>query len=77
LTVPTPGFIRDAQRRAAAASQAKSPRALSPRTVAKLVRVGWDFKERLGRRIWSHAETTKGNWVSEKMAMKLNEERKG
>ena len=76
---PLPGFIRDAQRRAAAAKArpTETPQAASTRTAATLVRAGWDYEDRLGKRIWSHAEVHGGAFYSEDMAVKINDERKG
>ena len=74
-TAPVPGFIRDAQRRAAAA--ARPPKPSPTRTMSALVRDGWDFKERSGKRIWSHEGITGGDWFSEEMAAQLNDESKG
>ena len=71
---PVPGFIRDAQRRAAAAIR---PSNTSPtRTMTALVRAGWDYKERSGKRIWSHEEVNGGHWYSEETAVQVNDERK-
>jgi hypothetical protein len=74
-----PGFIREAQRRAAAASAKTTEIAQAPstRAMTTLVRAGWDFEERLGKRIWSHEGVSGGSYYSEEMATKLNDERKG
>ena len=78
MSTPVPGFIRDAQRRAAAAAKTTEiTQAPSMRTATTLVRAGWDFKERCGKRIWSHEEITRGFWVSEEIAIHRNDERKG
>ena len=47
------------------------------RDAARLDLLGWDYKDRLGKRIWSHEEISGGHWYSEEMAVKLNDERKG
>lgn len=50
---PVPGFIREAQRRAAAATKpTEIAEAPSTRNMTKLVRAGWDFETRNGIRIW-------------------------
>ena len=78
MSIPTPGFIRDAQRRAAAASKpVEISEAPTRRAMTRLIRAGWDFKERMGLRIWSHEEVTRGFWVSEEIAIHRNDERKG
>ena len=77
---PVPGFIREAQRRAAAAAKANPTgisQAPSTRAAATLVRNGWDYEDRMGKRVWSHEEVFGGAWYSEEMAVKINDERKG
>ena len=77
---PIPGFIRNAQKRAAAAAKARpteTPQAPSARTAATLVKDGWDYEDRLGRRIWSHEEVNGGAFYGEDMAVRINDERKG
>lgn len=79
-TAPVPGFIREAQKRAAAAAKA-NPTEISQdpstRTAATLVRAGWDYEDRLGKRIWRHEEVHGGCWYGEETAMRINDERKG
>ncbi len=77
-TAPVPGFIRDTQRRAArAAKPVEISEAPTRRAMTRLVRAGWDFKERCGKRIWSHETITGGFWVSEEIAIHRNDKRKG
>jgi hypothetical protein len=45
--------------------------------VVRLVRDGWDYRERCGVRVWSHEKVNGGFFYCEEMAMRLNGERKG
>jgi hypothetical protein len=74
-----PGFIREVHRRAKAAKATAptTPQASSIGTAARLVRAGWDYRERCGVRIWSHEGVNGGHFYSEEMAMQLNDDRKG
>ena len=47
------------------------------RGATRLDLLGWTHKVRMGLRIWSHEEITRGFWVSEEIAIHRNDERKG
>ena len=73
---PVPGFIRDAQKRAAAAAKpTEIAQAPSTRAMTSLVMAGWDYEVRMGQRIWKKDDPDRQGgfwgWYGEEVAVEM------